>query len=122
LGIYPGPLDEGRRFASVWVPDRTLAAGDERDEPPAAAPEFVWAALDCPTSAPVAHFGRGPAIVLGSLVTRIERPARVGEPHAIVSWPLELDGRKRFAGAAMFAAGGELVACARALWIELRDA
>jgi len=117
LGVYPGALDEGGLFASVWLPEESLAHGGDEGSVPA---ECVWAALDCPTSAPVANFGEGPPIVLASLAASLERPAAVGEPHVIVSWPLELDGRKRRAGAALFDSGGELVACARALWIELR--
>jgi acyl-CoA thioesterase FadM len=80
----------------------------------------VWAALDCPTSAPVANFGEGPAVVLARLTARVDHPVRVGEPYAIVSWPLDVDGRKRHAAAALFDADGRLLAESRALWIELR--
>jgi hypothetical protein len=81
----------------------------------------VWAALDCPTSAPVANFAQGPAMVLARLTARIEQPVQVGEPHAIVSWPLQVDGRKRHAAAALFDSGGSVLCASRALWIELRQ-
>jgi hypothetical protein len=55
FGITPGPLP-GRdgTFGACWTPNED-------------APELVWAALDCPTSAPVANFGEGPPMVLASL-------------------------------------------------------
>jgi hypothetical protein len=113
--VFPGTLGDGR-FASGWTPDESLAGPDGHVRT-----EFVWAALDCPTSAPVANFGEGPPIVLARLHARVECPVRVGEPHALVSWPLEVDGRKRHAGSALFDADGHLLAAARALWIELRE-
>jgi hypothetical protein len=116
FGIYPGPLG-GReeRFAAVWRPDPSLAQ-DGRVRP-----ECVWAALDFPTSAPVVNFGQGRPVVLARLTACIDHPVRVGEPHAIVSWPLAVDGRKRHAGSALFSSEGELLARGRALWIQLRE-
>jgi hypothetical protein len=115
FGVYPGPLRErDGHFAAVWRPDRSLAsdAGVRR--------ECVWAALDCPTSAPIVNFGAGPACVLARLAARIERAVEPGRPYVVVSQPLEVEGRKRHAAAALFTAEGDLVAHARALWIELR--
>jgi hypothetical protein len=114
LRLFPGALGDGR-FATEWTPDRSLGDGDGRIRH-----ECVWAALDCPTSAPVANFATGPAMVLARLTARIDREVLVGEPHAIVSWPLQVDGRKRHSAAALFDSGGRLLAASRALWIELR--
>jgi hypothetical protein len=83
-------------------------------------PECVWAALDCPTSAPVVNFGEGPACVLARFAVRVDRPIEPERPHVVVSWPLEVDGRKRHSAAALFSDDGRLLAAARALWIELR--
>jgi hypothetical protein len=112
--LFPGRLEDGR-YAVPWTPDESVddGAGHVRAE-------CVWAALDCPTSAPVANFGAGPPMVLASLTARLYAPVKVGEPHSIVSWPLEADGRKRHAAAALFDSGGRLVGASRALWIELR--
>jgi hypothetical protein len=114
MRLFPGSLGDGR-FAAEWTPDRSLGAGG--DPVPR---ECVWAALDCPTSAPVADFGERPPVVLARLSARLDHPVVVGEPHAIVSWPLEVDGRKRHAAAALFNAEGRLLCASRALWIELR--
>ncbi|HEX2234471.1 MAG TPA: hypothetical protein VHG69_14030 [Thermoleophilaceae bacterium] len=114
FGIFPGELPGGGRFAAVWRPDPSLAENGTLPE------ECVWAALDCPTSAPVVNFGDGPACVLARLTARIEGAVEPERPYVAVSWPLEVDGRKRHSAAALFSADRDLVARSRALWIELR--
>lgn len=113
--VFPGPLGDGDRFAASWVPDPTLADADG-----SVRPECVWGALDCPTSAPVANFGQGPPVVLARLTASLEAPVRAERPHALVSWRLGVDGRKRQAGAALFDADGRLLARSQALWIQLK--
>jgi hypothetical protein len=114
MRVFPGHLRDGM-FAAGWTPDESLGDGDGHVRP-----EFVWGALDCPTSAPVANFGEGPAMVLARLTARVGHPVRLGEPHAIVAWPLERDGRKCHAAAALYDSEGRLLSASRALWIELR--
>jgi hypothetical protein len=113
LRLFPGPLGDGR-FAAPWTPAETLA-----DDAGVVGAEYVWAALDCPTSAPVAEWG-GAVGVLAQLHARIDRPIPARAPHAIVSWPLGIDGRKRHAACAVFDEDGRPAALSRALWIELR--
>jgi hypothetical protein len=115
--IFPVELP-GREplFAADWTPDQSVDDGFGHVQA-----ECIWAALDCPTSAPVANFGRGPAMVLARLTARLGCPVRVGERHAIVSWPLEVEGRKRHAAAALYDSEGRLLCASQALWIELRQ-
>lgn len=114
MRLFPGSLGDGR-FAAEWIPEGWLGDGQGRVRP-----ECVWAALDCPTSAPVANFAEGAPVVLARLTARIQQPVLVGEPHAIVSWPLEVDGRKRHAAAALYDSEGRPLCASRALWIELK--
>ncbi len=115
FGIFPAPID-GDRFVAGWTPDRSLATADG-----VVRPECVWAALDCPTSAPLANWGEGPPIVLARLTASIASPVAAGEPHALVSWELGRDGRKREGACVLFDASGRALARSRALWIELRE-
>jgi hypothetical protein len=115
FGVIAGPIEGEEVHAADWTPAGWLA-GDGG----AVRPEFVWAALDCPSSTPAANDGGAPPIVLARLTASLEAPVRAGEPHALVAWPLELDGRKRHTGVALFDSGGSLLARARALWIELK--
>ena len=116
LEIFPVELP-GRDglFGAPWTPDESVANGNGWVRP-----EDVWAALDCPTSAPVANYADGPPIVLASLTARLGCPVRVGEAHTILSWGLERDGRKRRAAAALYDSEGRMLCASRALWIELR--
>jgi hypothetical protein len=117
MRIFPAELP-GRDglYGACWTPGEEDGDGDGWVRP-----ELVWAALDCPTSAPVANFGEGPPMVLAALAARLGCPVRVGEPHTILSWGLEVDGRKRRAAAALYDSDGILTCASRALWIELRE-
>jgi hypothetical protein len=116
FGIVPAALP-GREglFGASWTPGEASDGGGGRVRT-----ELVWAALDCPTSAPVANFGEGPPMVLASLTARLGCPLRVGEPHTILSWALDEDGRKHWSAAALYDSDGILTCASRALWIELR--
>jgi hypothetical protein len=117
MRVFPVELpDRNGLFGAVWRPDPSLAADDGELRH-----ECVWAALDCPTSAPVANFGVGPPIVLARLTARLGRPVRAGERYSILSWALDRDGRKRHSAAALFDAEGRLLCASRALWIELKS-
>ena len=72
----------------------------------------MWAALDCPTSAPVANFGQGPPIVLARLtVTLGPTPVTTGEPYALaVVEELGREGRKRESACVLFDARGSVPA------------
>jgi hypothetical protein len=85
-------------------------------ELPEAVPELVWAAIDCPGAYAVGAEGRGD-IVLGRMAARILGVPDGRETCIVVSWPLGEDGRKLYAGTALFAEGGELLAVARQTWI-----
>jgi len=106
FGLFPGVV-EGSLYAARW---RGRAAAEQ-----------VWAALDCPSSAPIAHFGEGPPIVLARLHAAIDRLPHDGEELAAVSWPIGIEGRKREAASALVTGDGVVIARARALWIELRE-
>jgi hypothetical protein len=108
LGCLSGPV-EGRADG-VWGVDWT---------PEEVAPELVWSALDCPSSAPVVEPGGAPH-VLGRMAARIDRLPRAGESHAVMSWSAGADGRKKHAASALVDARGDVLAVALATWIALR--
>lgn len=107
LGIHAGPVP-GREglVAATWV---------ARD----VTPEVVWAAIDCPGAYAAGDPGRG-EIVLGRMTARIERLPDEGESCVVVGWPIGEDGRKLFAGTALYGRDGDVLAVARQVWIEPR--
>jgi len=112
LRIFAGPLDGREAVAAPWIPSVDLADGYG-----IVRPEFLWAALDCPGAFAVG-FGERDALLLGRLAAGIRAPVRSGERYVVLGWPLGEDGRKRYAGTALFTDTGELCGLARATWIE----
>ena len=79
-------------------------------------PEVVWAAIDCCGAYAVGGPGRG-EVVLGRMTAEIRRLPKEGERCIVAAWPLGEDGRKLYAGTALFSADGEVLALARQTWI-----
>lgn len=102
-------------LADRWTPDASLTGADGLVHP-----EFVWAALDCPSGwAAYDQLATGEIAVLGRMTATIHRRPTTYEPCQIVSWARERDGRKIKAGAALYTTDGELMAAARTVWISL---
>ena len=116
LRILVGPVADRDLSADVWYPDKSLAGPDGNLRP-----EFVWAALDCAGAlgALGGALGASP-YVLGQFSARQTRPVKTGEPHVVTGWHLAEDGRKLFAGTALFTAAGQVAGLARATWIRLK--
>jgi hypothetical protein len=117
LDIFAGAVRDSDVFACPWTPATEWGDGGS------VRTEVVWAALDCPSAVAAAAPAGGDAAtaVLARLSASIDAEVPVGEPHAVVSWPLSLEGRKRVAGSAILSADGSVLARASALWIELRE-
>lgn len=113
LRIFPGAVRDGAVLAAPWIPDPSLRGHDGH-----VAPEFLWAALDCPGAFAVDRHDSDTALVLGELCAVVEHPVSPGEQCVVLGWPLGSDGRKHQAGTAVYA-GGRLIAHARAIWIEV---
>jgi hypothetical protein len=108
LRIFAGRVARPDTYASTWIPGEGVSE------------EIVWAALDCPGSAPAFYDETvtGP-FVLGRIAARVDRLPVTGERHVVMSWGLGREGRKVGAGSAIFGPTGELCAIARATWIQV---
>ena len=111
LRIFPGMLETGI-VAAPWLPADDLDAGDGK-----VGATCHWAALDCPGY--FAVVGRRRVMLLGELHAHIDRRVHVGEPCRVIGWKLGDEGRKHYAGTAIFDEDGDLCAWARATWIHL---
>jgi hypothetical protein len=118
LEIFVGPLEQGpdgrEAFADSFTIEPALAEADGN-----AGPGLVWAALDCPSYVPP-YWAYAP-VLLGRLTAEQLAPVPTGEPLVAVSWPLEVEGRKLHSASAVLDRDGEILARARALWIQLRQ-
>lgn len=114
LRIFPGWVDSGSMVAAPWIPQASLAKPSH--EVPS---EFIWAALDCTSGFAVLPVPEGKAIVLGELCARLNDRVAPDQSCVVVGWKIQIDGRKRIAGSAIFSDARRLVAIARATWIEV---
>ncbi len=104
LGIFPGPVEGRELVAGPWT-----APADVDDL-------LVWAALDCPSGWAVDEFSRS-GVLLGRLAARVVEPVVGGEAYVVAGWPIGADGRKRFAGSAVYGVDGSVRAFARSTWL-----
>jgi hypothetical protein len=112
LAVFPGPLPGRRLVAAPWAPDPTLF-----DKHGVVRPEFVWAALDCPSGfALLEAFGRR-TLVLSQLTASLIRPLEVGERFIVTGWPFAAEGRNLLGASAIFSEGGELHAVSSAVLV-----
>ena len=110
LHVYSAPIPSLDQVAAAWRPSEAFASGDT------IAPEFLWTALDCPGQMAWRAAGIQTGM-LGRLTARIERSVRAGERCVVSGWTLGREGRKFFAGTALFNEAGDLCAYAKAVWI-----
>lgn len=114
LRIFAGPLDvEGRRqVAGVWRPGDAYSETDGSVDR-----RWVLAALDYPGA-----FAFIVDDVRAGLLGRIEfeqhHDVRSDADHVVTGWRIGEEGRKLFAGTALFDDAGVLLAAARATWFQ----
>lgn len=116
MRLFPGPVAGKPMVAAPWVPDRMTIGADG-----GARPEFVWAALDCPGGWALTDFVPGRLARLGRMTARIVKPIESGKRYVVVGWPRGSEGRKLFAGTAVFDYDGALCAAARSTWVKSGD-
>jgi hypothetical protein len=108
--VYSAPLKEKQQVAAAWIPDASLACNG------VVRPEMIWTALDCPGQ--MAWMAEGTRTgMLGRLTARIEKTVLAGEHCVVIGWTMGNEGKKYFAGTALFNSSNELCAYAKAVWI-----
>lgn len=112
LHVYAAAVPGRDLVAAAW--DAHTSFANESGQLP---PAIVCTALDCPGQFAWYAQGLGPSL-LGRMTTRIDRPVHAGERCVVIGWSLGKEGRKHFAGTALFNAEGELCACAKSVWIQ----
>ncbi len=113
LGVFAARLDE-RQVVAAWQ-TRT----DWRDDSGAIPIPYLWTALDCPGQIAYAVEGIRTGL-LGRITASVVKPAIPGDKHVVTAWRDSIEGKKHFAGSAIFNQAGELVASALSIWIGRR--
>jgi hypothetical protein len=111
LHVYPASVAGRELVAAAWRAPAAFA-----DQTSIMPPAILGTALDCPGE--FAWYDKGLRFaLLGRMTLRIDKPVRAGEQCVIIGWTIGEEGRKRFAGTALFDAQGDLCASAKAVWI-----
>jgi hypothetical protein len=116
LRIFPGPVPGRAVWAAPWTPDSSLAVDGRVRQ------EVAWAALDCPSgiaAAEHARLGQDAAVVLGRMTASLAALPAPGDQCRVIAWPDGRDGRKLTAGSALLGPGGEVLAVARTVWVNV---
>ena len=113
LRIFPGPLETRGLVACPWVPDASLASAGGP-----VAPEFLWAALDCPGAFTFPEPAAG-AVLLGELRVALSGSVAPGEPCVLAAWELAREGRKHHTATVLFGASGDCRGVALGIWLEV---
>ncbi len=82
------------------------------------APEYIWAALDCPGAYAFPEPENG-AILLGELAVSIKETVSAGEKCVLIGWEISRQGRKHYTGTALFGESGSCRAVGYATWFEV---
>jgi hypothetical protein len=114
LKIHPGRVAGTDMVAAPWTP-----APEFGNEEGFVLPEFIWTALDCPGAFALRELTDKKPGLSGRLIGQIETPLRCGEPCVIAAWPVGIDGRKLYAGTALFNAEGQIIGSTLATWFSM---
>jgi hypothetical protein len=116
IAVVPGPVDgeDPKLLAGRWIPAEEFAGADG-----AVSELFVWSALDCSTGWPSILPSFAPQVLARMTANPAIAPVVPGEPHVVIGWIIDRDGRKARGGSAIFGPGGGLCAMAEGLWIRL---
>lgn len=110
MKVYAAPVDD-QQVAAAWTTRAEWA--DQQGYLPAA---LIWTALDCPGQLAFFHQGQLTGL-LGRITASLHGKARAGDDLLVTAWPIRVEGKKHFAGSAVFNLQGELLAEAVAVWI-----
>jgi hypothetical protein len=111
--VFAGKVENRELVATPWTPPPWTA-----DPSSHVRPEFIWAALDCPTYFATYMNDGNPVSFLVRFSLQTEASVPVDTEHIVVAWPIKTEGRKRQAGSALLSAAGETLAVASALLVE----
>jgi len=109
LHVYPAPLDQGH-VAALW---KTKEAWGVDGKAPAS---FLWTAMDCPAQFAFMNASIRTGL-MGRMCAEILTLPKAGATLIVSAWTIAVQGKKHFAGAALFDETGDLIARATTLWI-----
>jgi hypothetical protein len=114
LKVYAAPVLAGEQVAAIW---HSKAEWGESD---GCLPDsFLWAALDCPGQFAfmAADIMTG---MLGRMTGQVKQRVQADQQYLVTGWRMGIDGKKHYAGTAIFDRDENLLAAAKSVWIGTR--
>jgi len=113
LRLGTGPVAGGEVVAAAWTPHENFAGPDG-----IVPRRILWSALDCPGVWSIIR-DTGVIMHLGRLTAAVDSDLAAGTPCVVIGWPLGRDGRKAFAGTAIYDETGRVRGRATSVWIDV---
>ncbi len=113
LRLLTGPIDGSDVVAAQWTPHNSFAGPDGL-----ILRRILWSALDCPGVWSIIR-DSGVIMLLGRFTAEVDGDLKAGTPCTIVGWPIGREGRKAFAGTAIYDDQGKVRGRAKAVWIDI---
>jgi len=111
LKVFAAPVQNGEQVAAVWKTSKEW--GDEMGYLP---DSFLWTALDCPGQFAFLADDIMTGL-LGRITGQIYQKVKAGGEYLVSGWRIGIEGKKHFAGTAIHDRDGNLLACAKSVWI-----
>lgn len=117
LKVFAAPVLDNEQVAAIWQTETQWANEDGSGMLPAS---YLWTALDCPGQ--FAYFAKGIRTgMLGRITAKILSPGKAGDEFMVTGWGISIEGKKHFAGTAVFTKERKLIAMAKSIWIGRQD-
>lgn len=112
LRVFGQRMDDRPMSLSLYEPHAVHAAADGRIDA-----AFLWGTLDCPGAWAVQDPDDWRPAMTGRMTAQILYRPQPGESCMVVGWRVGAEGRKLFAGTALYTKSGRLCAKALSTWI-----
>ena len=114
LKVYAAPVLAGEQVAAIW---HSKAEWGESD---GCLPDsFLWAALDCPGQFAFMAVDIMTGM-LGRMTGQVKQRVQADQQYLVTGWRMGIDGKKHYAGTAIFDRDENLLAAAKSVWIGTR--
>lgn len=115
LKVYAAPVLNHEQVAAIW--STKLAWAEDSGYLPEA---FLWTALDCPGQ--FAYMADNIRTgMLGRMTAQILTTAKAGSEYMVTGWRIGVEGKKHFAGTAIFDRDENIIGMAKSIWIGRQD-
>lgn len=115
LCLRTGTIDGSEVVATKWIPHENFAGTN------GLIPQrILWSALDCPGVWSIIR-DTGVVMHLGRLTAVVDIDVVAGTPCTVIGWPMGRDGRKAYAGTAIYDANDSIRGQAKSVWIDIGE-